>query len=86
MLTSLLCFADDDDAADAASWETIMRRTAMIAEGTCTAAEYRRVAAEKATAMRISMAAFIGGPGQAAILAPFVTRARANARRLRQKS
>jgi hypothetical protein len=44
------------------------------------------VAAEKATAMRISMAAFIGGPGQAAILAPFVTRARANARRLRQKS
>jgi hypothetical protein len=69
-----------------ASWETIMRRTAMIAEGTCTAAEYRRMAGEKATAMQISMAAFIGGRGQAAILAPFVTRARANARRLRQKS
>jgi hypothetical protein len=69
-----------------ASWETIMRRTAMIADGTCTAAEYQRMAAEKAVAMQFSVTAFVRGRGQAAMLAPFVTRARANARRLRRKS
>jgi len=69
-----------------ASWETVVRRTAMIADGTCTAAEYHRMAAEKAAAIQISMTALMRGRGQAAILAPFVARARANARRLRRKS
>ena len=69
-----------------ASWETVMRRAAMIAQGPCTAAEYQRMAAEKITAVQISAAAVMRGCGQAAVLAPFVNRARANARRLRRKS
>jgi len=68
-----------------ASWETILRRTLMMASGSCSAAEYRRMAAEKAAAMQISTAALMRGRGQAAVLAPFVNRARANARRLRRK-
>ena len=68
------------------SWETVMRRAAMIAQGTCSAAEYQRMASEKVAAMQVSMAALMRGKGQTAVLAPFVNRARANARRLRQKS
>jgi hypothetical protein len=68
------------------SWETVMRRAAMIAQGTCSAAEYQRMASEKVAAMQVSMAALMRGRGQTAVLAPFVIRARANARRLRQKS
>jgi len=69
-----------------ASWETIARRTLMMAQGVCTAAEYRRVAAEKVAAVQISAAAIMRGRGQAAVLAPFVVRARANAKRLRRKA
>jgi hypothetical protein len=68
-----------------ASWETIWRRSFLMAQGTCILAEYRRMAEEKAGAVRMSTAAFIAGHGQAAVLAPFVIRARANARRLRRK-
>jgi hypothetical protein len=83
---SVLCSADDDDAAYDGVLETVTRRAAMIARGTCTAAEYQRMAAEKVAAMQISIAALMRGRGQAAMLAPFVNRARANARRLRHKS
>jgi hypothetical protein len=69
-----------------ASWETIARRTLMMAQGVCTAAEYRRMAAEKVAAVQISAAAIMRGRGQAAVLAPFVVRARANAKRLRRKA
>ncbi len=68
-----------------ASWETIFHRTMMMAQGTCSAAEYQRMAAEKAAAMGHSLTALATGRGQAAMLAPFVTRARANAKRLRRK-
>jgi hypothetical protein len=68
-----------------ASWETIFRRTLMIAQGTCTPAEYRRMAEEKLAAVQQSTAALMSGRGEAAMLAPFVTRARANAKRLRRK-
>jgi hypothetical protein len=68
-----------------ASWETIWRGSFLMAQGTCTLAEYRRMAEEKAVALQMSTAAFISGRGQAAVLAPFVNRARANARRLRRK-
>jgi len=67
-----------------ASWETIWRRSFLIAQGTCTLAEYRRMAEEKVVALQMSTTAFIAGRGQAAVLAPFVNRARANARRLRR--
>jgi len=69
----------------AASWETVWRRSLMMAQGTCTPAEYRRMTAEKVAAAQKSMAALISGRGQAAVLAPFVNRTRANARRLRRK-
>jgi hypothetical protein len=70
----------------AASWETILRRTLMIAQGTCSLAEYRRMAAEKAAAVQTTMGALTKGRGQAAVLAPFVNRTRANVRRLRRKT
>ena len=68
-----------------ASWETIFYRTLMMAQGACSAAEYHRMAAEKVAAMRSSMAALVTGQGDAAVLAPFHNRARANARRLRRR-
>jgi len=69
----------------AASWETIFRRTLMIAQGTCTPAEYRRMAEEKVAAVQAATAALVSGRGEAAVLAPFVNRARANVKRLRRK-
>ncbi len=69
----------------AASWETIWHRTLMMAQGACSADEYQRMAAEKMMAMQISMTALMTGRGEAAVLAPFVNRARANARRLRER-
>ena len=69
-----------------ASWETIWHRSLMMAQGACTMAEYRRMAEEKAVAMQLSLAALMQGRDQAAVLAPFVTRARANARRLRRRA
>jgi hypothetical protein len=67
-----------------ASWETIFRRSLMMAQGTCTPAEYQRMTAEKVAAMQQSMVALATGKGHAAALAPFVTRTRANVRRLRR--
>jgi hypothetical protein len=67
----------------AASWETIWRRSLMMAEGTCSLAEYQRMTAEKIAAVQTSMGALMTGQGHAAVLAPFVNRTRANARRLR---
>jgi hypothetical protein len=69
----------------AASWETVFRRTLMMALGTCTPAEYHRMVTEKSAALQFSTVAFMQGRGTAAILAPFVNRTRANVRRLRRK-
>jgi len=69
----------------AASLETIFHRTTMMAKGTCAPAEYQRMIAEKATAARRSMAALMTGKSLTAALAPYSTRARANAKRLRRK-
>ena len=49
-------------------------------------AEYQRMTAEKIVAIQTSMGALMTGRGHAAVLAPFVTRARANAKRLRRKA
>jgi hypothetical protein len=70
----------------AASWETVLRRSLLMAQGACTLAEYWRMGEEKAAAMRSSVTALMTGRSQAAVLAPFVTRARANAKRLRRKA
>ncbi len=70
-----------------ASWETIARRSLMIALGTCSPAEYRRMVTEKAMAMQRSAFALMlparRDPAAAAI-APWHRAARANARRLRK--
>jgi hypothetical protein len=68
-----------------ASWETIFHRTLMMAQGTCSAAEYQRMVMEKAAAMQASTVAMMTGRGHAAILEPYIVRSRANARRLRRK-
>ena len=69
-----------------ASWETVARRTAMIARGTCTPAEYQRMLLEKAASLQQSAMAVITRRGKKAVLAPWHKRATANARRLRRKS
>ncbi len=66
------------------SWETIYRRTLMMAQGTCDLAEYQRMVTEKAEAMQASALAMMTGQGNAAALAPYLVRSRANARRLRR--
>jgi hypothetical protein len=67
------------------SWETIVRRSLLIASGTCPPAEYRRMVSEKLAALQGAAFAAATGRGNAAILAPFVRRSRANAKRLRRK-
>jgi hypothetical protein len=69
-----------------ASWETITRRTAMIARGTITTAEYQRMVMEKAAALQQSAIAIMTGRGEEAALRPWYNRATANARRLRRKT
>jgi hypothetical protein len=69
-----------------ASWETIARRTAMIAQGTLTAAEYQHMVMEKAAAVQQSAMAVMTGRGKKAALQPWHKRATANARRLRRKT
>jgi hypothetical protein len=69
-----------------ASWETIARRTAMIARGACTPAEYQRMVMEKAAALQQSALAVMTGRGEKAALRPWHRRAAANARRLRRKT
>jgi hypothetical protein len=68
-----------------ASWETIYHRSMLMAQGTCSAAEYQRMVSEKMTAMQISTLALMTGKSQADVMAPYLSRARANAKRLRTK-
>ena len=68
-----------------ASWETIFHRSLMMAQGTCSAAEYQRMVVEKTAAMQASALALMTGRGHAAAVAPYLVRSRANARRLRRK-
>ena len=70
----------------AASMETIFHRSVMMAQGTCSPAEYQRMVAEKVAAMQASTLALMTGRGTAAVMAPYLNRTRANAKRLRSKS
>ena len=67
-----------------ASWETIFRRGLLMAQGACSVAEYQRMVMEKAAAMQASSLALMAGKGQQAMVRPYLQKARANARRLRQ--
>lgn len=70
----------------ASSAETILRRTVMMARGTCSPAEYRRMVAEKQAAMRATGLALMRGTTDvASLLAPWSQRAGANAKRLRRR-
>ena len=71
-----------------ASWETIARRTMLMAQNKCSPAEYRRMVEEKAEAAATSGLKFLSSGGRASmtsILAPWRNRAVANARRLRKR-
>ncbi len=66
-----------------ASWETVWHRTALMATGACSDAEYRQMLDEKMSAVHASSLALMGGLQAEDVLRPFHLRATANARRLR---
>jgi len=69
-----------------ASWETIARRTTMMAQNQCSVSEYQRMVHEKAQAAMESGWRLMRTGGQASfasLLAPWAKAARANAKRLR---
>jgi hypothetical protein len=71
-----------------ASWETIARRTLLMAQNRCSVAEYQRMVHEKAQAALISSLLLVTSGGRASIasiIAPWHKRATANAKRLRKK-
>jgi hypothetical protein len=71
-----------------ASWETIARRTLLVAQNKCSPAEYQRMVREKALAAATSGLRLISSGGRASmasVLAPWRSRAVANAKRLRRK-
>ena len=70
------------------SWETIARRTTLMAQNKCSPAEYQRMVAEKAAAAMESGMKFMvsgGRASMAALLAPWNSRVTANTKRLRKK-
>ena len=67
-----------------ASWETVWHRTALMATGACTQAEYERMVHEKMQAMRQAGVALMTGQDTESVLRPFHERATGNARRLRK--
>jgi hypothetical protein len=69
-----------------ASWETVFRRSMMIAQGSCSVTEYQRMILEKTRAAHLSVRALANESGDmTAALAPWHSRAVANAKRLRPK-
>jgi hypothetical protein len=69
-----------------ASWETMARRAWMMADGSCSMAEYRRMVLEKTrAAQRSALLLMLPGVSLAAAIAPWHRPAVANARRLRKK-
>lgn len=76
MMTELSC----------ASYEVIARRMLMMVTGTCSSAEYRRMAQEKTAAATSTLRLVTNGrpASAAALLAPWHSRATANAKRLRR--
>jgi hypothetical protein len=72
-----------------ASWETMARRALLMAQNKCPPAEYQRMVREKAAAAAASGSRLVSSGGRvsmAAVLAPWHSRATANAKRLRKKT
>ena len=71
-----------------ASWETIARRTLMMAQGTCTPAEYARMVIEKAAAGQSTALALSRKRTRhnlRSVLGPWHRGATANVKRLRKR-
>lgn len=71
-----------------ASWETISRRMMMMAQNKVSPAEYQRMVSEKAQAAMLSGFKLFSSGGRASmssLLAPWLSRATANAKRLRKR-
>ena len=66
------------------SFETIARRSWMLAQGKCSPTECARMVLEKQQALSLSGFALLSGASAASILAPFHRGATANAKRLRR--
>ena len=66
-----------------ASWETVWHRTALMATGACTQAEYARMLQEKMAAVQQASLALLTGQDTHSVWQPFHLSATANARRLR---
>ena len=72
-----------------ASWETVGRRSLMIARGRCSSAEYWRMMREKSLATHRSASVLAGSNGTldwGELIAPWHIRATSNVRRLRRRS
>lgn len=70
-----------------ASFEVIARRSLLMATGACSSAEYQRMVHEKmaaATSTTLSLASSGGFASASSLLAPWHSRATANAKRLRR--
>ena len=67
------------------SFETIARRSWMLAQGKCSPTECARMVLEKQQALALSGFALLRGASAASILAPFHRGVTANAKRLRRK-
>ncbi len=70
-----------------ASWETISRRTLLMARGACSPAEYQKMVREKAAALTQTTRSLARSrtPSPTALLSPWHAKATANAKRLRRK-
>jgi hypothetical protein len=66
-----------------ASWETVYRRTMLMASGSCSIAEYQLMMTEKMEASQASMVTLMAGGSGEAVIAPYLAIASANAKRLR---
>jgi hypothetical protein len=66
-----------------ASWETVWHRTALMASGECTTAEYQRMLSEKMRAMQQAGMALVTGKQAEDVLRPFHKQPTPNATRLR---
>ena len=70
------------------SWETIARRSLLIAQNQCSPLEYHRMLSEKAMAAMETGFHLISTGGSAPIeslITPWLTRSRANSKRLRKR-
>jgi hypothetical protein len=71
-----------------ASWETIAHRMFLISQNRCSPAEYQRMFNEKAAAAMstgFTLMSSFGQASMASLMAPWLSRATANAKRLRKK-